>query len=64
MILANGCNITKSEKCKGVWILSVPTVYIKKAENTLPELLLLFYSIEPQMSTIRWFGFFFKQKKV
>ncbi len=26
MILANGCNITKSEKCKGVWILSVPTV--------------------------------------
>ncbi len=27
MILANGCNITKSEKCKGVWILSVPTVY-------------------------------------
>ncbi len=28
MILANGCNITKSEKCKGVWILSVPTVYI------------------------------------
>ncbi len=28
LILANGCNITKSEKCKGVWILSVPTVYI------------------------------------
>ncbi len=28
MILANGCNITKSEKTKGVWILSVPTVYI------------------------------------
>ncbi len=27
MILANDCNITKSEKCKGVWILSVPTVY-------------------------------------
>ncbi len=27
MILANGCNITKSEKFKGVWILSVPTVY-------------------------------------
>ncbi len=26
MILANGCNITKSEKFKGVWILSVPTV--------------------------------------
>ncbi len=26
MILANGCNITKSEKIKGVWILSVPTV--------------------------------------
>ncbi len=26
MILANGCNITKSEKLKGVWILSVPTV--------------------------------------
>ena len=26
MILANGCNLTKSEKCKGVWILSVPTV--------------------------------------
>ncbi len=26
-ILANGCNITKSEKCKGVWILSVPTVH-------------------------------------
>ncbi len=33
-----------------------------KAENTLPEPLLLFYSIEPQMSTIHWFGFFFKQK--
>ncbi len=28
MILANGCNMTKSEKCKGVWILSVPTIYI------------------------------------
>ncbi len=28
MILANGCNITKSEQFKGVWILSVPTVYI------------------------------------
>ncbi len=28
--LANGCNITKSEKFKGVWILSVPTVYWKK----------------------------------
>ncbi len=28
MILANGCNITKSEKFKGVWILSIPTVYI------------------------------------
>ncbi len=26
MILANGCNITKSEKFKGVWILSIPTV--------------------------------------
>ncbi len=26
MILANGCNITKSETFKGVWILSVPTV--------------------------------------
>ncbi len=26
-ILANGCNITKSEKIKGVWILSVPTVF-------------------------------------
>ncbi len=39
-------------------------IYIKKPENTLPELLLLFYSIEPQMSTIHWFGFFFKQKKV
>ncbi len=36
---------------------------LKKAENTLPELLLLFYSIEPQMSTIHWFGFFFKQKR-
>ncbi len=24
---ANGCNITKSEKFKGVRILSVPTVY-------------------------------------
>ncbi len=35
----------------------------KKAENTLPELLLLFYSIEPQMSTIHWFGLFFKQKR-
>ncbi len=28
MILANGCNITKSEKFKGVWILSVPTVFV------------------------------------
>ncbi len=28
MILANGCNITKSEKFKGVWIISVPIVYI------------------------------------
>ncbi len=27
MILANGCNITKSETFKGVWILSVPTLY-------------------------------------
>ncbi len=27
MILANGCNIKKSEKFKGVWILSVPTVH-------------------------------------
>jgi len=27
MILANGCKITKSEKFKGVWILSVPIVY-------------------------------------
>ncbi len=36
-------------------------IYLK-AENTLPELLLLFYSIEPQMSTIHWFGF--KQKKL
>jgi len=26
-ILANGCNETKSEHFKGVWILSVPTVY-------------------------------------
>ncbi len=26
MILANGCNITKSETFKGVWIISVPTV--------------------------------------
>ncbi len=30
MILANGCNITKSETFKGVWILFVPTVYIHK----------------------------------
>ncbi len=28
MILENDCNITKSEKFKGVWILSVPTVYL------------------------------------
>ncbi len=28
MILANGCNITKSEKFKGVWILSIPTVCV------------------------------------
>ncbi len=28
MILANGCNITKSEQFKGVWILSVPTVCV------------------------------------
>ncbi len=36
MILANGCNITKSEKCKGVWILSVPTVYV-----SLPSLFIV-----------------------
>ncbi len=41
----------------------IKNIYIKKAENTLPELVLLFYSIEPQMSTIHWFGFFFKQKR-
>ncbi len=29
MILENGCNITKSETFKGVWILSVPTVHIQ-----------------------------------
>ncbi len=34
MILANGCNITKSEKFKGVWILSVPTVYNKYTQYT------------------------------
>ncbi len=28
MILENGCNITKSEKFKGVLILSVPTVCV------------------------------------
>jgi len=28
-ILANGCNETKSEHFKGVWIFSVPTVYIQ-----------------------------------
>jgi len=27
LILANGCNETKGEQFKGVWILSVPTVY-------------------------------------
>ncbi len=42
----------------------IKSIFNKKSENTLPELLLLFYSIEPQMSTIHWFGFFFKQKKV
>jgi len=40
-------------------------IYISiKDENTLPEQALLFYSIEHQMSTIDWFGFFFKQKKL
>ncbi len=37
--------------------------YLKMAENTLPELLLIFYSIGPQMSNIHWFDFFFKQKR-
>ncbi len=34
MILANGCNITKSDKFKGVWILSVPTVYTYRISST------------------------------
>ncbi len=40
----------------------MPYFYIKYIfdENPLPELLLLFYSIEPQMSAIHWFSFFFK----
>ncbi len=38
MILANGCNITKSEKFKGVWILSVPTVYLNLYHMTLEDL--------------------------
>ncbi len=46
-----------------IYIFIYIYIYIYKAENTLPELLLLFYSIEPQMSTIHWFGFFFKQKR-
>ncbi len=29
----NGCNITKSEKYKGVWILSVPTVYLDRGTS-------------------------------
>ncbi len=33
MILANGCNITKSEQFKGVWILSVSTVCSKVSQN-------------------------------
>ncbi len=37
-------------------------IFKKKAENTLPELLLLFYSIES--CQLYMFGFFFKQKKV
>ncbi len=35
MILAHGCNITKSEKFKGVWILSVPTVNSQLETNML-----------------------------
>ncbi len=51
MILANGCNITKSEKFKGVWILSVTTVYtysslyILKIFTRLYIYILIFYII-------------------
>ncbi len=47
MILANGCNITKSEKFKGVWILSVPTVYI------------YIYNIAILHDSPPWYFFFF-----
>ncbi len=45
MILANGCNITKSEKFKGVWILSVPTVciYIHPVQPVCTSLFLLLF---------------------
>ncbi len=57
--------IINNDYFEQIYAIFLYKIYIlKKAENTLPELLLLFYSIEPQMSTIHWFGFFFKQKKV
>ncbi len=43
MILANGCNITKSEKFKGVWILSVPTVYRMDEIKSLSFHIMLYF---------------------
>ncbi len=45
MILANGCNITKSEKFKGVWILSVPTVYKPSITIFKIQVILFIYNI-------------------
>ncbi len=45
MILANGCNITKSEKFKGVWILSVPTVFLSSFEKKLRFLMKTFQDL-------------------
>ncbi len=45
MILANGCNITKSEKFKGVWILSVPTVYFSDFTPAITPVFSLFYNL-------------------
>ncbi len=39
-------------------------IYLKKGWKHSSWTFIAFYNIEPQMSTIHWFGFFFKQKKV
>ncbi len=52
MILANGCNITKSEKFKGVWILSVPTVYMYGKQNQMHNITLKYQFILQRFNLI------------